>query len=499
MLEEVIGFQWLAKKGRVTARLAFAGYQDSYARPYMQHGSYKKRIALTFIKEFSMLIKNATVVQSLNTVHENYGVLIEGDKIAAVAPSAELEKQHPRDETIDANGALVMPGNICAHTHFYGAYARGMAIPGTAPKDFPEILERLWWPLDKALDEHAVRMSAMVFMVDAIKHGTTTLIDHHASPNFIDGSLDVIADVVEQAGLRGVLCYEVTDRDGQEKAQAGIRENMRFIQAAKNRNTIVGTFGLHASLTLSDETLAACAEAGNGFHIHVAEHEADEYDSLRKSGKRVVHRLHEAGILGEKTIVAHAVHCDAWELEILRDTGTWVSHQPRSNMNNAVGAAPIDTMLAANMRVCLGNDGFSSNMWEDWKAAYLLQKIVHRDPRRGAGDGIARMAMENNARLAEVFFPDTKIGVLEAGAAADVIIVDYYPFTPLSAGNLPWHIIFGFEASMVNTTIASGRVLMRNHQLLMLDEKAIAAEARALAPAVWERYQKFATMAGKNS
>lgn len=442
-----------------------------------------------------MLIKNATIIQNLHTLHENYAVLIEGEKIAAVALSTELEKQYPNVEAIDANGSLVMPANICAHTHFYGAYARGMAIPGPAPKDFPEILERLWWPLDKALDSDAVRMSAMVFLVDAIKHGTTTLIDHHASPNFIDGSLDVIADAVEQAGLRAVLCYEVTDRDGKEKAQAGIRENVRFMQAAKQRKNIAGTFGLHASLTLSDETLAECASQSDRFHIHVAEHEADEYDSLQKSGKRAIHRLHTAGILGEKTIVAHAVHCDAWELEILRDTGTWVSHQPRSNMNNAVGAAPIDTMLAAQMRVCLGNDGFSSNMWEDWKAAYLLQKIAHRDPRRGAGDGIAKMAMENNARLAEVFFPEIKLGVLEAGAAADVMIVDYYPFTPLSAGNLPWQIIFGFEASMINTTIASGKVLMRNHQLLHLDEQAIAAEARALAPAVWERYQKFATIA----
>ncbi|MBZ0309601.1 MAG: amidohydrolase family protein, partial [Anaerolineae bacterium] len=321
-----------------------------------------------------MLIKNATVIQNLNTLQENYAVLIDGEKIAAVAPSSELENQHPFVETIDANEALVMPGGICAHTHFYGAYARGMAIPGPAPKDFPEILERLWWPLDKALDEEAVRMSALVFMVDAIKHGTTTLIDHHASPNFIAGSLDVIADVIEQAGLRAVLCYEVTDRDGKEKAQAGIDENVRFMKTA--RKNIAGTFGLHASLTLDDETLEHCAAAGQtvgcGFHIHVAEHEADEYDSVQKSGRRVIHRLQAAGILGEKTIVAHVVHCDPWELEILRDTQTWVSHQPRSNMNNAVGAAPLDAMLAADMRLCLGNDGFSCNMWEDWKAAYLL-------------------------------------------------------------------------------------------------------------------------------
>jgi putative selenium metabolism protein SsnA len=446
-----------------------------------------------------MLIKNGTLIQDLNTVQENYALRFEGETITEVGASAELEKKYPHDEVLDANGGVIMPGNVCAHTHFYGAYARGMSIPGPAPKDFPEILARLWWCLDKALDEESVRMSALVMLVDAIKHGTTTLIDHHASPNFIAGSLDVIADAVEQAGVRAVLCYEVTDRDGLQKAQAGIYENVRFIEAAKDRPRLAGTFGLHASLTVSEETLYKCVEAGlsvgSGFHIHVAEHEADEYDSLNQYGKRVVQRLHQAGVLGEKTIIGHAVHCDAWELELLRDTGTWVSHQPRSNMNNAVGAAPIDMMLAGGLRVCLGTDGFSHAMWEEWKAAYLLQKIASRDPRRGAGDGIARMAMDNNARLAEVFFPNQTLGKLIPGAAADIILVDYYPHTPLTAGNLPWHIIFGFETSMVRTTIASGRVLMKDRQLLILDEAAIAAQARRLAPAVWERYGNFATIA----
>ncbi len=277
-----------------------------------------------------------------------------------------------------------------------------------------KFLQRLWWPLDKSLDEEAVRFSALVCLIDAIKHGTTTLIDHHASPNFIDGSLDVIADAVDEAGLRAVLCYEVTDRDGAEKAQAGIAENVRFLKAAQDRPLIAATFGLHASLTLSDETLqTACGRRKGwipGFHIHVAEHEADEEDSLRKSGERIVHRLNRLGILGPKTIVAHAVHVDAAERAVLRETGTWVSHQPRSNMNNAVGAAAVDTMLAEGMPLALGNDGFSNNMWAEWKAAYLLHKVAHRDPRLAPGDQIARMATQHNARLAEVFFPGQTIG-----------------------------------------------------------------------------------------
>lgn len=444
-----------------------------------------------------LLIHNATLVTVTEAgLLEDHAVYIENDVISAIGSSAELKAAYPDAQKIDANGAVVMPGGICAHTHFYGAYARGMAIPGPAPKDFPEILERLWWPLDKALDEETVRFSALVCLVDAIKHGTTALIDHHASPNFIAGSLDVIAEAVNQSGLRAVLCYEVTDRDGPQKAGAGIAENVRFIKAAQDYPRIAGTFGLHASLTLSDTTLQQCVEAAaevdSGFHIHVAEHEADEYDSLQKSGLRAIQRLYKAGILGEKSIVAHAVHCDAWELEILRDTQTWITHQPRSNMNNAVGAAPIDAMLAAEMRLCLGNDGFSNSMWQDWKAAYLLHKVVHRDPRRAAGDGIARMALENNARLFEVFNPTQVFGKIEVGAVADLVVVDYYPYTPMTAGNLPWHIIFGFEASMVRTTIVAGQILMQDRQLLTLDEQAIAAEAKALAPELWARYQKIA-------
>jgi cytosine/adenosine deaminase-related metal-dependent hydrolase len=243
-----------------------------------------------------MLIVNGKLItwEKENRVLEDHALYLEGGTIKEIGPEDKLCQKYPQAEFVDAKGQYVMPGNICAHTHYYGAYARGMAIPGPAPKDFPEILEKLWWPLDKALDEDSVRLSALVHLVDAIKHGTTTLIDHHASPNFIDGSLDVIADAVDQSGLRSVLCYEVTDRDGPEKAQAGIKESIRFIERADAGELaggrVAATFGLHASLTLSDETLDACKQAagdGIGFHVHVAEHEADEYDSLQKSGLRM--------------------------------------------------------------------------------------------------------------------------------------------------------------------------------------------------------------------
>jgi putative selenium metabolism protein SsnA len=446
-----------------------------------------------------LLIINSQLVTwgDNNEIINNGALLLRDGRIAAIGDSVSLAQEHAGVQILDARGQLLMPGNICAHTHFYGAFARGMAIPGRPMKDFPDILERLWWRLDRTLLAEDVEYSALVSLVDAIKHGTTTLIDHHASPNAIAGSLDIIADAVEKAGVRAALCYEVTDRNGPDGAQAGINENVRFLQTLKERDNqlIAGTFGLHASLSLSEETLANCVSAAKeldtGFHIHVAEHESDEYDSLFKYDKRVVNRLALAGILGPKSIVAHAVHVDPAEKNLLRDTGTWVTHQPRSNMNNAVGAADVEGMLRLGIPVCLGNDGFSNNMWAEWKTAYLLHKVAHLDPRRANGMDIAQMAAYNNAALTEIFWPDLPIGKLEVGAAADVILVDYHPTTPLSAGNLPWHIIFGFESSMVTTTIVGGKILMRDRQLLTLDEAEITARSRELASAVWQRFEEF--------
>jgi putative selenium metabolism protein SsnA len=449
--------------------------------------------------QVDLLITNGRIVtwDRPNKIIEDGALLVQNGRIAAIGPTAELSAQYATTKNLNARGQLVMPGNICAHTHFYGAFARGMAIPGPAPKDFPDILERLWWRLDRALLDIDVKYSALVCLVDAIKHGTTTLIDHHASPAHIDTSLDQIADAVEEAGLRAVLCYEVSDRNGREQAQEGISENVRFLHAVQERETdlLRATFGLHASLSLSDETLADCVAAATGFntgfHIHVAEHEADEYDALHHYQKRAVHRLHEAGILGPQTIVAHGVHLDPAEMVLLRDSGTWLTHQPRSNMNNAVGAADVDGMLRLGIPVCLGNDGFSNNMWAEWKAAYLLHKVAHRDPRRANGMDIVQMGVYNNATLTRIFWPEFPIGQLIAGAAADIILVDYQPTTPLSAGNLPWHILFGFESSMVTTTICAGRILMQDRQLLTLDEAAITARSRELADQVWSRFEKL--------
>ncbi len=457
-----------------------------------------------------MLIANSTLITfgKENQVISDGAILITGEHIADLGSTTELTAKYPDEEILDAQGKLAMPGLICAHTHFYGAFARGMAIPGEAPQNFPEILEKLWWQLDKALFWQDIRYSALVCLIDAIRHGTTTLIDHHASPNAIEGSLDVIAEAVEEAGVRACLCYEATDRDGEERAEAGIEENRRFIEkvASEQASKLAATFGLHASLTLSDETLERAVgvanELGVGFHIHVAEDMADVRDSLKKSGLRVVERLNEFGVLGPKTIAAHCVHVDAYEMEILQETGTRVVHNSRSNMNNAVGVADVPGMLKLGIDVGLGNDGFSNNMFTEMHTAYLLHKLSKGDPRVVGANQVMQMAFQNNAQIANLFFPSTALrhssgqgsghrpdplGQLSAGALADVILVDYRPTTPLTEGNFPWHIIFGVDGTGVDTTIVGGRVLMRNKELLSLDDAEICAKSRELTGKLWRR------------
>ncbi len=429
-----------------------------------------------------------------NQLFDGHSIRITGSQISEIGPENEVIEKYPDDEKVDAGGQLVMPGNICAHTHFYGTFSRGLAIPGDAPKAFPEILEKLWWGLDRALSLEDVRYSALVCIIDAIRHGTTTLIDHHASPNAIHGSLNEIAEAVRLSGIRGCLCYEVTDRNGMDGMLAGVEENIQFLKRISRSDDcncrLAGLFGLHASLTLSDKTLEYCtttAPSSAGFHIHIAEHESDQDDSIKKSGIRVVDRLDQFGILQTNSILVHAVHLDAREIQLIAKSGGWVTHQPRSNMNNGVGLGDVESMLRAGVRVGLGNDGFSNSMWEEWKTAYLVHKLWNRDPRRMNGNTVVDMAVYQNSSLVSTLYKK-KIGVLVPGAQADLIFVDYKPFTELTAGNIPWHILFGFHDDMVTNTMVAGKFLMRDRKLITLDENEILNRAYELSRNVYKRY-----------
>ena len=409
----------------------------------------------------SILIKNGIIVTlgEKNRVLTGYALLIEGGLIKKIAPQKNFKGRYAK--VIDASGKLVMPGFINAHMHFYSTFARGLGKAAPS-RNFVEILNNLWWRLDKKLTDADSYYSAVIPLINAVRKGTTTLIDHHASPYAITGSLAAIEKAVRETGLRACLAYEVSDRDGKEKAKEALDENSAFIAAAaaKNDNTVTAMFGLHASFTISDETLEEAAYRGHklgaGFHIHTAESTSDQIDCESHHKMRVVERLRDFGILGRKSIAAHCVHVNEAEMDILKETGTAVVHNPQSNANNAVGIADITGMAAKGILVGLGTDAMTVDMMEEVRAALWLQHLK-RDPSQGFMEA-AQTLLVSNAKIANRTFKG--LGELKEGFAADLAIIDYLPPTPMDASNFYGHLIFGVSQASVDTTIAAGRVLM---------------------------------------
>ncbi|MDQ3752186.1 MAG: amidohydrolase family protein [Actinomycetota bacterium] len=384
---------------------------------------------------------------------------------------------------VDVSGCVVMPGNACAHHHLYSALARGMPGPSRAPRNFAEILEIIWWRLDRALDPNSIRLSALIGALEAARAGTTSIVDHHASPSVIEGSLDLVADAVEEAGVRGVVCYEVTDRHGEERGSAGVAENARFLRA--NRRPLVrGMAGAHASFTIGPATLEALVgearDLGAPLHIHLAEDDWDQRDSLERYGERVLHRLMRAGALGEGDLVAHGVHLDDSEVDALATSGAWVAHNPRSNMNNGVGYARAFHM---GERVALGTDGLDGDMFAEVRACYLKGREVDLD----IGPGWAQRRLSTGAGMVGALFGEPALGSLEAGAPADLIVLDPCLPTPLSEANMAGHLVFGMNASHVRDVMVAGRWIVRDRRHLLIDEEAVAAHCRVAAPELWAR------------
>ncbi|MCR4429176.1 MAG: putative aminohydrolase SsnA [Caldiserica bacterium] len=423
---------------------------------------------------------------------ENGGVRVEGGLVKEVDSWTSLRKKFPQEEFFDTQGGVIIPGMTCAHHHFYSSFARGMSLKGKSPRNFGEILQDLWWSLDKKLTPEDIYFSALVALIDAIKCGTTSILDHHASPKSIKGSLRMIAQAVKKAGVRACLCYEVSDRDGPQAAKEGLEENADFLRETKIEDSdfLKATFGLHASFTLSQETLISARDMasalGAGFHIHVAEGEEDQEDSLRSYGKRVIERLRDSGILGEKTLAIHCIHVDQREIGILKDTKTMVVHNPSSNMNNAVGYAPVEEMISRGITCGLGTDGMSSDMFQELKTAFFLLKHQSRDPRKG-WEEIQKIYFQNNPKIFAKFFPHP-LGSLSPGSYADMVVLDYDPPTPLNRENFLGHLLFAIQSRNVRDVIVGGNFLMRDRQILTLDEGEVLKESRKLALKLWERF-----------
>jgi putative selenium metabolism protein SsnA len=438
-------------------------------------------------------IENGIIItlDSTAMVLYDHELIYDDDLIIAIMPKGEYPETC--DTVIDATGKVVMPGYINAHMHFYSTMVRGLgkAAPST---DFGEVLKNLWWRLDEKITHEDIYYSALIMQLEAIRKGCTTLVDHHAGPGAIAGSLDVLARSFAHTSLRGCLCYELSDRNGVAVTEAGLAENERFIRACQSHpSKMMGAlFGLHASFTLSDHTLQRAAAIASsldaGFHIHVAEAESDQDQTYAISGKRVVQRLYDAGILGPKTIAAHCVHIDETERALLAETNTMVVHNPQSNLNNAVGIADLVALDAEGILIGLGTDAMTVDMPQEVRVALWAQHLKQHNPSAGFME-VARTLYCNNRQIAGRVIPGLNTGILQPGAAADIILVDYLPPTPLTDESALGHLIFGISGAPVDTTIVAGKTLMQNHRILLdIDEAEIAARSRTLSAALWNRF-----------
>lgn len=422
---------------------------------------------------------------------ENGAVVVDGNVIVDYGTTADMKSKYDGADFYDADSKLIMPGLINTHHHIYSTFARGMFLEGPRNESFFDILENLWWKVDKVLNLEDVKYSAYPIYIDCVKNGVTTIFDHHASQMHIEKSLFTLAELAEEVGMRGTFCYEVTDRDGVEATDAAIKENVDFIKWANTQESdmVKGLFGIHASATVSDETLAKCVkEMGDldaGYHIHVAEGIQDLENSKKLYGKRVVERLYDAGITGPKSIFVHSIHTNKREHEILASTGTAVVTNPESNMGNAVGRTPIEKLLEAGVVTGLGTDGYTSDMYESWKSLKTLHSHDLVDSNFGWGEG-PQMLFNNNREIAGRYF-EKPIGIIEKDAYADIVVVDYDPITPLHAGNVDGHLLFGVCGKNTVTTMINGQFVYLDRQVVNVNEKELNKKSREQALDFWKR------------
>ncbi|MEE8886666.1 MAG: putative aminohydrolase SsnA [Eubacteriales bacterium] len=437
-----------------------------------------------------LLVGNGQVItrDSENPYLKDGAVLIDGEEIAEVGDEQKLRESHPDAEYVDAHGGIIMPGLINAHTHIYSGLARGLSIEGNNPTNFFEVLDGTWWAIDRHLTLDGTRACAYATILDCIRDGVTTIFDHHASFCEIPGSLFAIKDVAKELGMRACLCYEVSERDGMEKCEQSIKENADFAKwaAKEDDDMIKAMFGGHALFTISDETFQKMVEANDGmtgFHIHVCEGMNDVYDSIRNYGCLPVDRLLYNGILGDKTLLGHCIHVSPAEMDIIKETGTMVVNNPESNMGNAVGCAPVLQMMKKGILVGMGTDAYTHDMLESLKVFLIIQRHNAQMPNVAWNEDV-QMLFQNNREIAAKYFKKP-LGILKKGAAADVIVMDYKPFTPFSDENIDGHMIYGMMGKNCRTTIINGRVLYKDREFVNIDEEAINAWTLEQSKKLW--------------
>ncbi len=440
-----------------------------------------------------LLIKNGVLVtmDKERRILEGHSLAIQKGKVIDVGKTSDLERKHSASEVLDASGRIVMPGIVCSHSHLYGMLLRGASLKITPPSDFTQILQRVWWPVDEAMNFEDAYASALVASVEFAKSGVTTFADTYSGPNSISGVLDHIARAVNEVGIRGFIAFEATERHSKDEGEKGLQENVRFAEKARSNPDIKvkPLFSIHASFTVSDDLIRRVGTLAKKYNapitIHASEGLGDLHHNLENYGKRTVERLRDVGLLGPNVILAHCVNLDDNEINILAETNTGVAHNPMSNMLNAVGVAPVLRMIEKKINVGLGNDGYIFDMFENMRSAFLLHRVYHKNPNAIDPYSILEMATINGAKL---YGMDREIGSIEPGKRADIIIIKpgVLP-TPLNASSAAGHLINTVDGDDVETVLIDGKPIVKNKHLLTFDESKAQSISQAAASKLWER------------
>ena len=435
------------------------------------------------------LIQNAVVItmDPQRRVLTNTDLLIEDSIIASIGKGLKGKA----DRVIDGTGRMVLPGFICGHTHLYGIMLRGAPMDIKPTTDFLQILDRIWWKVDSAFVNEDAYASALASCYEFVKSGTTCFADTYSGPGSVEGVLDEIAKGVTEVGIRGILAFEATERNSKEEGERGLKENVRFLKKLQKtpHDLLYGMYSLHASFTLSDELIQKTREQADQLPapltIHTSEGLIDVYHNIERYDKRTVERLFDLGILGSDVVLAHCVHVNHDELELIRGSGATVAHNPMSNMNNAVGVSPIKEMYELGIPVCLGNDGFIFDAIENIRTAYLIHKVHHLDTRVTTPQQVIEMATINGA---QVYGLAEKLGSIEAGKQADLVMLHPNPrITPILPGGVYGYIVYGCTAHDVEHVFVNGNQVVEDHQVTSVKQEDVEKALDRVVPALWKK------------
>jgi len=435
-----------------------------------------------------LLIKNAMIVtgDKRGTVIPKGYIQVNGPRIAEIS---EGEPKFSADTVIDAAGCVVIPGLITAHTHLYGILLRGASLNIKPPTDFAQVLQRVWWPVDEALTIEDAYASALSASADMLRNGSTLYADTYSGPNSIEGSLQEIARGTKEAGMRGIIAFEMTERNNPDEAARGFQEGVKFIQSCEKESLVSGMISLHASFTVGDEIVTKAAAQAKELNVpvtvHTSEGLVDLYHNLEATGERTVERLDRLGILGPNTVLAHCVHVDANEIELIARRRASVAHNPMSNMLNAVGVSPVPAMLEKGITVGLGNDGWIYDPFENMRCALTIHRLASGNPSAIGPDQIFKMATIEGARC---YGLENELGSLEKRKLADIVILDGLRVpTPLTPTSVVGHLINTFSGRDVRNVIVNGEVVVKDRLLTKSDDAHVSKVSKKSAEGLWTR------------